>query len=201
MDSRLQKIQSNLNDSWLELANSDDDDDKGDPADADVSVKLLETDEGFTRVLKDFVTTDGRKESARSDPLSNLKVVIQWLLGHAREAEKVAQEACRVLRVYPFSFVARANLFYILWRKGDRAEAVDTLMPLVELWQRRPETYRMILCEGNLHTHTHTHTRAHMHTHTHTHTPAHARTHTHTHTHTTLSVSLSLSSLSLSLSL
>ena len=151
MDSRLREIQSNLCDSWLQLVNSDDNNDRNDPADTEVSVKLLVTDEGdFTTVLKVFVKSDGRKECARSDALSSFKVVIRWLLGHKDNAEEVAQEAHRVLRVYPFSFVARANLFYILWRKGDKTEAVDVLRPLVELRKWRPEIYERILCECTL---------------------------------------------------
>ena len=151
VDSRLREIESNLCDSWLQLVSSNNSNDGSNPADTEVSVKLLETNEGdFTKVLKVFAKIDRRNECTRIDALSSFQVVIRWLLGQKDNAEEVAQEAHHVLRVYPFSFVARANLFYILWRKGDRTEAVDVLRPLVELRKWRPEIYERILCEGTL---------------------------------------------------
>ena len=134
----------------------DDDDDDGD-TNCKVFIEFLESIGGdLTEVLTIFVK-NGAEEKDNQTPVCKqvirsrgnyyrtFLVVIKWLLGRKREAE--AEADCE-LREYPLSFIARANLFFILWKKGAREEAADTLRPLQELRERKPDIYQRILCEG-----------------------------------------------------
>ena len=157
-----------------DVVDDDDDDDEEDTT--DIEVMLMEDSRGdFTRVMKMFSQKKKKKKSeagskeeddeeeddddrseergrgvrasvcSRKNYFVTFIPVIQWLLGRKEEAEAGAR---RVLRKYPLSLVARANVFYVLWRKGARAEAVDVLGPLVNFRSKRPELYQQVLYEG-----------------------------------------------------
>ena len=141
----------------------DDNDDDNEDECTSIELALVENDEGYlNRVLKIFVkkrdTDEDQKHTegtqmmptifcSRSNYLASLLPPVLWLMGRRQEAEA---EAHRVLRKYPLSFVARANTFYILWKKGAKAEAAALLKPLVNLRRKRPKLYENILWEGSL---------------------------------------------------
>ncbi|KAK7099926.1 hypothetical protein V1264_022955 [Littorina saxatilis] len=80
----------------------------------------------------------------RSNYFASFLVVVNWLLGRRRQAEEQAMD----LRLkYPLSMVARANVFYILWKQGKRAEAVSALSLLSGIRKDFPELYKDVLCE------------------------------------------------------
>ena len=126
-----------------------------------IELSLMENDEGdFNEVLKIVVkNTDGDQKHTkgtqmmpakvcnRSNYLASLLPPVLWLMGRRPEAEA---EAHRVLWEYPLSLVARANTFYILWKKGAKAEAAAVLKPLVNLRRKWPQLYENILWEGSL---------------------------------------------------
>ncbi|KAK7099927.1 uncharacterized protein [Littorina saxatilis] len=80
----------------------------------------------------------------RSNYFASFLVVVNWLLGRTRQAEEQAMD----LRLkYPLSMVARANVFYVLWKQGKRAEAVSALSLLSGIRKDFPELYKDVLCE------------------------------------------------------
>ncbi|XP_076469931.1 uncharacterized protein LOC143300233 [Babylonia areolata] len=85
--------------------------------------------------------------SLRSLTGANFKVVLTWLLGRKQEAE---QEARHLVGQYPFSLVSAANLFYILWRRGERKEAAELLPLFSALERRKPDIYDGIMCEDQV---------------------------------------------------
>ena len=134
----------------------DEDEDEDEDECTSIKIALLENDKGdLNEVLKIFVKkrdTEGTQMMParicrRSNYLASLLPPVLWLLGRRPEAEA---EAHRVLWEYPLSLVARANTFYILWKKGAKAEAAAVLKPLVNLRRKWPQLYENILWEGSL---------------------------------------------------
>ena len=124
-------------------------------------VVLLRTDSGDFSFVEEILVkrtrTEHEQKEGKTKTLSRLfprnhhnacfLVVITWLLGRSPDAETQAR---RLALQYPYSFVAVANLFYILWKKGDKADAVAILRPLLRLKEKKPDVYQAVLMEGVL---------------------------------------------------
>ena len=89
---------------------------------------------------EDFLydTHDGKKHK-------NIVTFLQWILGHAQEAEGIAEHE---VNERPSNILALSNSAYIAWQKGMIDEAWEQLEKLEALRAGDPQQYDDLDMEG-----------------------------------------------------